>query len=58
MAPTDIDAKNQVVKHDANMNHLENTRYFYQRALLDAVNLSAGIFIAAIMIFKLKNSNV
>ena len=58
MAPTDIDAKTQVVKHDASLNHLENTRYFYQRALLDAVNRSAGILIAAIMIFKLKNSNV
>jgi len=58
MAPTYIDAKKQAVKHDANLNHLENTRYFYQRALLDAVNLSAGIFIAAIMIFKLKNSNI
>ena len=58
MAPTDIDAKKQAVKHDANLNHLENTRYFYQRALLDAVNLSAGILIAAIMIFKLKNSNI
>jgi len=58
MAPTVIDAKTQAVKHDANLNHLENTRYFYQRSLLDAVNLSAGILIAAIMIFRLKNSNV
>ena len=58
MAPTVIDAKTQSVKHDANLNHLENTRYFYQRSLLDAVNLSACILIAAIMIFRLKNSNV
>ena len=58
MAPTDIDAKKQAANHNANLNHLENTRYFYQRSLLNAVNLSAGILIATIMIFRLKKSNV
>lgn len=58
MPPTDIDAKKQAVNHDANMKQLENTEYFYNRSLLTAVNLSAGILITAIMIFRLKNSNV
>ena len=58
MKPTDIDAKNQVENHGANMKHLENTEYFYSRSLLAAVNLSAGILITAIMIFRLKNSSV
>lgn len=58
MPPTDVDAKNQAVNHGAKMKHLENTEYFYSRSLLAAVNLSAGILITAIMIFRLKNSSV
>jgi hypothetical protein len=58
MKPTDIDATNQMNNHGAKMKHLENTEYFYSRSLLAAVNLSAGILITAIMIFRMKNSNV
>jgi hypothetical protein len=58
MRPTDVDAKNQANNHGTNMKHLENTEYFYSRSLLAAVNLSAGILITAIMIFRLKNSSV
>jgi hypothetical protein len=58
MQPTDVDAKKQANNHDANMKKLENTEYFYSRSLLAAVNLSAGILITAIMIFRLKNSSV
>ena len=58
MQPTDIDAKNQAENHGAKMKHLENTENFYSRSLLAAVNLSAGILITAIMIFRLKNSSV
>ena len=58
MRPTDVDAKNQEVKHGVNMKHLENTEYFYSRSLLAAVNLSAGILITAIIIFRMKKSNV
>ena len=58
MKPTEIDARNQVNKHGANMKQLENAEYFYSRSLLAAVNLSAGILITAIIIFRMKNSNV
>lgn len=58
MKPTDTDATNQVNKHGANMTHLKNTEYFYSRSLLAAVNLSAGILVTAIIIFRMKNSNV
>ena len=54
MTPTDVDAKKQAMNHGANMKHLENTVYFYNRSLLAAVNLSAGILITALMIFRLK----
>jgi hypothetical protein len=58
MKPTDIDARNQVNKHGTNMKQLENAKYFYSRSLLAAVNLSAGILITAIIIFRMKKSNV
>jgi hypothetical protein len=58
MPPTDVDAKKQAVKHGVNMKNLEYTEYFYSRSLLAAVNLSAGILITAIMIFRLKNASV
>lgn len=51
-------AKIEIVKRNTNNTRLNDTRYFHQRALLQSVNLSVGILITAIMIFKLKNSNV
>lgn len=58
MPPTDVDAKKQADNHGANMKQLEHTEYFYSRSLLAAVNLSAGILITAIMIFRMKNASV
>ena len=53
-----MDIKKQINQHNTNMNHFENTYYFYQRALLEAMNLSVGILVTAIMIFRMKNSNI
>ena len=50
--------KQQLIDHKTSMVRLEHTSYFYQRALLDAINLSAGILITGIMIFRIKNSNI
>ena len=41
-------------KHKMNMEKYDNTDYFYQRALLNSINLSVGILITAIMIFRMK----
>jgi len=53
-----MDIKKQINHHNKNMNHFENTYYFNQRALLDAMNLSVGILVTGIMIYKMKNSNI
>ena len=50
-------AKTEIVQRNTNNTRLNDTRYFHQRALLQSLNLSVGILITAIMIFKLKNSN-
>jgi hypothetical protein len=56
--PTTVDKTNQMNNYNRNTTQYENTQYFYKRAVLDAFNLSAGILITGIMIFRLKNSNV
>lgn len=55
---TIADAKNEMNKRGKNNQQLDDTYYFHQRALLQSVNLSVGILITAIMIFRMKNSNV
>ena len=52
------DAKHEIKKRNTNNTHLDNTQFFHQRALLQSVNLSVGILITAIMIFKMKISNI
>ena len=42
-------------KHNMDVSNYDSVNYFYQRALLDSFNLSIGILITAIMIFKQKN---
>jgi len=43
-----------IEKHKEDMEHNDNTNFFYQRALLDSFNLSIGILITAIVIFRMK----
>jgi|SaaInlV_150m_DNA_3_1039698.scaffolds.fasta_scaffold156171_1 hypothetical protein len=56
--PTQTDKTNQTNDHNRNMKHIDNTHFFYKRAALDAFNLSAGILITVIMIFRLQKSNI
>ena len=42
-------------KHNTDVGNYNYVDYFYQRALLDSFNLSIGILITAIFIFKQKN---
>ena len=42
-------------KHNRDVSNYNYVDYFYQRALLDSFNLSIGILITAIFIFKQKN---
>ncbi len=41
-------------KHNMNMQKNDNTNYLYQRAILNSLNLSVGILITAVMIFRMK----
>jgi hypothetical protein len=56
--PTQTDKTNQLNDYNRNIKHIDNTQYFFKRAALDAFNLSAGILITVIMIFRLQKSNV
>jgi len=55
---TITDANHEMNKRSKNNQQLNDTQYFHQRALLQSVNLSVGILITAIMIFRMKNSNI
>jgi len=41
-------------KHNMNMQKNDNTNLFYQRTILNSLNLSVGILITAVMIFRMK----
>lgn len=41
-------------KHSMNIQKYDNTDFFYQRALIHSINLSVGILITTIMIFRIK----
>ena len=41
-------------KHNMNMQKNNNMNYLYQRAILNSLNLSVGILITAVMIFRMK----
>jgi hypothetical protein len=41
-------------KHNMNMQKNDNTNFFYQRTILNSLNLSVGILITAVMIFRMK----
>ena len=56
--PTDTDKTNQINNHNRNIVDYANTLSYYKQDALAAFNLSAGILITAIMIFRLKNSNI
>jgi hypothetical protein len=41
-------------KHNMNMQKNDNTNFFYQRTILNSLNLTVGILITAVMIFRMK----
>jgi hypothetical protein len=41
-------------KHNTAAQLFKNVDYFYQRALLDSMNLSIGIFITLVMLYKMR----
>ena len=41
-------------KHNMNMQNNDNTHFFYQRTVLNSLNLTVGILITAVMIFRMK----
>ena len=41
-------------KHNMNMQKNDNTSYLYQREILNSLNLSVGILITAVMIFRMQ----
>lgn len=57
-SPTDVHETIQINNHNRNIADYANRLSYYKHDALAAFNLSAGIFITAIMIFRLKNSNV
>jgi len=56
--PTNNDKIIQQKNHNRNIADYANILSYYKHDALTAFNLSAGILITVIMIFRLKNSNV